>query len=260
VSSTRAAAFVGPGFEIPREEFVGTSALLALGVHVILIGALVLGVHWQSRAPRVVAVELWQAPPTPAPEPQPAQAEPPPAPPPKPEPRIEKPDIAVKAAPKPKPVPKAEPKPKPKPKPKAVEKAAPKPDDSRAQRLIAEALQREQQALAAERESRQIRDQLALEAQAARERAMFEWIDKIRAKIRGNIRLPPDLKGNPEAMVLVTQLPSGDVLDAKLVISSGSTAYDDAVIRAILKSSPLPKPDTPGLFSRDLQLKFRPRD
>jgi len=265
VSATRAAAFVGPGFEIPREEFVGPSALLALGVHIALIVALVVGVHWQSRAPRVVAVELWQAPPAPAPapEPKPVKVEPPPPPPPpaKPEPRIEKPDIAVKAPPKPKPVPKVEPKPKPKPKPVAKAKPAPpKPDDSRAQRLLAEALQREQQALAAERESRQIREQLQLEAQAARERAMFEWIDRIRAKIRGNIVLPPELKGNPEAMVLVTQLPSGDVLDAKLVISSGNTAYDDAVIRAILKSSPLPKPDTPGLFSRDLQLKFRPKD
>jgi colicin import membrane protein len=265
VSATRAAAFAGPGFEIPREEFVGPSALLALGVHVVLVAALVLGVHWQSRAPRVVAVELWQAPPAPVPEPEPkpVKAEPPPPPPPppaKPEPRIEKPDIAVKAPPKPKPKPKPKPAPKPEPKPKPVAKPAPKPDDSRAQRLLAEALQREQQALAADRESRQIREQLQLEAQAARERAMFEWVDRIRAKIRGNIVLPPDLKGNPEAMVLVTQLPTGEVLDAKLVISSGSTAYDDAVLRAILKSSPLPKPDTPGLFSRDLQLKFRPKD
>jgi len=268
VSATRAGAFVGPGFEIPREEFVGTSALLALGVHVALIAALVLGVHWQSRAPQVVAVELWQAPPAPAPvpEPKPVKAEPPPPPPPpaKPEPRIEKPDIAVKAAPKPKPKPKPEPKPEPKPKPKpppkAAEKPAPKPDDTRAQQLLAEALQREQQALAAERESRQIREQLAADAQAARERAAFEWIDRVRAKIRGNIVLPPGIQGNPEAMVLVTQLPTGQVLDAKLVISSGNSAYDDAVLRAILKSSPLPKPDTRELFSRDLQLKFRPKD
>jgi len=253
VSATRAAAFVGPGFEIPREEFVGTSALLALGVHVALVVALVLGVHWQSRAPQIVAVELWQAPPAPQPrpEPKPVKAEPPPPPPPaKPEPRIEKPDIAVKAAPKPKPkpkpAPKPEPKPKPKPPPKAAEKPAPKPDESRAQQMLAEALQREQQTLAAERESRQIREQLARDAAAARERATFE----------------PGIQGNPEAMVLVTQLPTGQVLDAKLVISSGNTAYDDAVLRAILKSSPLPlpAPDSREAFRRDLQLKFRPKD
>jgi len=269
VSATRAAAFVGPGFEIPREEFVGTSALLALGVHVALVVALVLGVHWQSRAPQIVAVELWQAPPAPQPrpEPKPVKAEPPPPPPPaKPEPRIEKPDIAVKAAPKPKPkpkpAPKPEPKPKPKPPPKAAEKPAPKPDESRAQQMLAEALQREQQTLAAERESRQIREQLARDAAAARERATFEWIDRVRAKIRGNVILPPGIQGNPEAMVLVTQLPTGQVLDAKLVISSGNTAYDDAVLRAILKSSPLPlpAPDSREAFRRDLQLKFRPKD
>jgi colicin import membrane protein len=44
------------------------------------------------------------------------------------------------------------------------------------------------------------------------------------------------------------------------VISSGNNAYDDAVYRAILKSSPLPKPDTPGVFQRELKLTFRPRD
>jgi colicin import membrane protein len=239
---------VSPAFEAPREEYVGPSALLALAVHAGLAAALVLGVHWQSRAPDVVMVELW-APPQAEPRPEPARAEPPP-PPPKPEPRIEKPDIAVKAPPKPKPKPKPEPKPKP----------APKPDDAQAQRLLAQALQREQQALAAERESRAIREQLTREAEATRERAIFAWIDRVRAKIRSNIVLLQEIKGNPEARVLVTQLPTGEVLEAKLVFSSGDTAYDDAVIRAILKSSPLPKPDTPAMFQRTLDLRFRPQD
>jgi len=269
VSATRAGAFVGPGFEVPREEFVGPSALLALVVHVGLAVALVFGVHWQSRAPDVVSVELWQAVPQPVKQPEPVRAKPAPPPPPrpKPEPRIERPDIAVKAAPKPKPRPKPpppkpqpKPKPKPKPAPKPVAKPEPKPDDTLAQQLFAEALQREQQALAAARESRRIREQLAADAQAARDRAMFQWIDRIRASIRKNIVLPPGIEGNPEARVLVTLLPSADVLEAKLVISSGNTAYDDAVIRAIHKASPLPKPDTSGLFQRTLDLRFRPQD
>jgi colicin import membrane protein len=229
--------------------------MLALAVHVLLGAALMLGVHWQSRAPDVVTVELWQPP---AARPEPPKAEPPvppkPAPPPpKPEPRIEKPDIAVKAPPKP--------KPKPKPKPAPVAKPAPPPpDESLAKQLLAQALEREDQARAAERERQAIKDQLAREAQAAQNRAMQNWIDKIRAKIRGNVVLPPDIQGNPEALVLVAQLPTGEVLEAKLVISSGHTAYDDAVLRAILKSSPLPKPDTAGMFQRALELKFRPKD
>jgi colicin import membrane protein len=250
-----AAAAATPGFQFepPREQFFGPSAMLALAVHVLLVAALMLGVHWQSRAPDVVTVELWRAPPEPVTQPAPPpKVEPPaPAPAPKPEPRIEKPDIALKAKPQPKPKPEPVAKPKP---------APPKPDETMAQRLLAEALQREQQTFAAERERQQIKNQLERESQAARNRAMQTWIEKIRAKIRGNIVLPPDIRGNPEALVLVTQLPTGEVLDAKLVISSGHTAYDDAVMRAILKSSPLPKPDTAGLFERDLKLTFHPKD
>ncbi len=253
------AATSGFQFEAPREQFFGPSALLALAVHVLLVAALMLGVHWQSRAPDVVTVELWQPPPEPVARPAPPQpkVEPTPPPPaPKPEPRIEKPDIAIKAKPKPKP----EVKPAPKPEPVVKPKPAPPPDETMAQRLLAEALQREDRQRAAERERQQIRDQLQREQFAARDRAMATWIDKIRAKIRGNIVPPPNIQGNPEALVLVTQLPTGEVLEAKLVISSGHTAYDDAVIRAILKSSPLPKPDSAALFERELKLTFRPQD
>jgi colicin import membrane protein len=218
-----------------------------------------LGVHWQSRAPDVVTVELWRAPPEPVAQPAPPPRVEPPAPAPKPEPRIEKPDIALKAKPQPKPKPKPEPPPKPKPEPVAKPKPAP-PDETMAQRQFAEALQREQQTFAADRERQALKAQLERESQAARNRAMQTWIDKIRAKIRGNVVLPPDIRGNPQAEVLVTQLPTGEVLEAKLVSPSGHTAYDDAVIRAVLKSSPLPKPDSAGLFRRDLLLKFRPLD
>lgn len=261
MSAARASLGVAPGpdFDAPREEFVGPSALLALAVHVALAVALVLGVHWQSRAPSVIAVELWQPPPAPVARPEPAPVAPPPPPPAaKPEPRLEKPDIAVKAPPKPKPKPEAKPAPKPEAKP--VPKPAAKPDERPAQQLLAEALRREQQSLAAEQESRAIREQLAREAQAARNRGMQTWVDKIRDKIRGNIVLPPDLQGNPEALVLVTQLPTGEVLHAKLVISSGHAGYDEAIMRAILKSSPLPKPDSAGLFQRELKLTFHPKD
>jgi len=43
-----------------------------------------------------------------------------------------------------------------------------------------------------------------------------------------------------------------------LAKSSGNRAYDEAVERAILKSSPLPKPDQAEVFQRQLSLKFRP--
>ena len=72
--------------------------------------------------------------------------------------------------------------------------------------------------------------------------------------------LPSDLAGNPEAIFDVVQLPTGEVIEVQLRKSSGVRAYDDAVQRAILKSSPLPKPAQPELFARTLQLRFRPFD
>ena len=97
-------------------------------------------------------------------------------------------------------------------------------------------------------------------ADAAGKRAQAEWIDRIRSKVKSNLIEPPDLAGNPECVVEVTLLPTYEVLDAKLRKSSGNRAYDDAVQRAILKSSPLPRPDRADVFQRVLELRVRPRD
>jgi len=233
-----------------------TSFLLAAAMHVALFAVLVFGVRWQNRPPEAVVVELWNEPP-----PAVVPAEPKPAPPPpvvvKPEPVIVKPEIAEKAPP-PKPVPKvakAEPKPKPVP-----PKVAPRPRDEEAQRQIREQLQREQTSMAIDREQQQLREQLARDSDAARRRGLADYESKIRNKVRGNIVLPPDIQGNPEAHFLVVQLPTGEVLSTKLVKSSGHRGYDEAVERAILKSSPLPKPDKAELFSRELKLTFRPKE
>ncbi len=94
---------------------------------------------------------------------------------------------------------------------------------------------------------------------AARARAEGDWIRRIQSKIRGNVILP-DITGNPEAIFDVVQLPTGEILEVVLRKSSGVRAYDEAVQRAILKSSPLPIPERAELFQRTLALKFRPVD
>jgi colicin import membrane protein len=94
----------------------------------------------------------------------------------------------------------------------------------------------------------------------ARSRAEADYIRRIQAKVKGNVVLPPDMNGNPEAIFEVVQLPTGEIIDAVLRKSSGVRAYDEAVQRAIQKSSPLPRPDRPELFQRSLTLKFRPQD
>ncbi len=281
-------------FEQRYEPGIGRALVYALIVHLVLLGVLFIGVRWQSHRPTPVMVELFRAAPAPMPKPV-AKVEPPkPAPPkpeppkpvpkvetpaPKPEPRIEKPDIAQQAAPKPEPKPKPEvkpePKPEAKPKPKPVAKAEPKPKPAPkveakpkpkprpsptaiARNEMRAELAREEAAIRAQRQEAEMRALLAREASA---RALASWTDKIRAKIRANIILPPAMTGNPEAIFDVVLLPTGDVLGTpRLRRTSGDPRYDDAVLRAILKSSPLPRPDDPNIFTRNLELRFRPQD
>jgi colicin import membrane protein len=93
---------------------------------------------------------------------------------------------------------------------------------------------------------------------AAGKKGMLDYAAKIRGKVRGNIVLPPAIQGNPEAVFEVSQLPSGEVLSVSLKRSSGNAGLDAAIERAILKSSPLPKPDDPALFQRTLEIRYRP--
>ena len=96
-------------------------------------------------------------------------------------------------------------------------------------------------------------------AAAARSAAQLDaYQAAIRAKVRGNLLPPPGLQGNPEAIFMVDQLPSGEVLSVRLRRSSGIPALDEAIERAILRSSPLPLPENRALFQRTLELKFRP--
>jgi colicin import membrane protein len=238
-------------FERPQPGYARSFAL-AFAVHAILVAVMFLGVRLQSHVPETISVELWEPPPPPPravelPKPEP-KIEPP-----KPEPKIEKPDIVEKAAPKPKPKPepKAEPKPKPEPKAKPVPQR-----DLELERRMREELAREQAAA----QERQIKDLLARDQASARARALNQYVSRIQAKVKSNWILPPDLQGNPEAVFLVSQLPTGDVLTVRIVKSSGNPAYDTAVERAILKSSPLPLPTAKEDFSRELKLTFRPKD
>jgi colicin import membrane protein len=251
-----------------REPALGRSFLLALAVHAVLVAVIFTGVRWQTSRPETITLELWEAPPpppppaveAPKPPPQPPKVapEPPKPEPPKPEPKIEKPQIVEKAPP-PKPKPEAKPKPKPEPKPKPKPEPKPKADPEFEKRMREEAAA-EQKQIDDQNRAREAREIAQRLATAAQQSALQAWTDKIAAKIRGNIVLPPDLAGNPEAIFDVALLPDGSVLTVRRRKSSGHAGYDAAVERAIYKSSPLPKPDQPSAFRRDLELRFRPKD
>lgn len=231
-------------YAISADEPSGfTPAALSAAVHLALLSVLVFGLHWQSKHPDAVEVELWS---------QLPEVESPP--------KVETP-------------PKVEPKPEVKPPPKIEQKAA-KPDiaierEKKAPKkeppLKFDTTSRIQQQLAQEQKALQDRTRPAAQKQQASQPAPppspdAGYVDKIRSKIKSNVVLPSDIKGNPEVIFDVVQLPTGEVLteSVKLVKSSGYQLYDDAVERAIRKSSPLPKPDRPEQFQRELRLKFKP--
>ncbi len=230
------------------------SIALAVGVHLLLAGFLFYGVRWQTKSTDAVEVELVRAVPEPAPAapvavppaPTPTPApKPVPVPEPKPLPPPPKPDIAIKEKEKPKPPPKVEP-------------APPRVDPFQEQlKREAEQLTQRKQADSAAQELAQMK---ASQAASSRNKAMADYLGRIRGKIRGNIVVPPEVKGNPEAVFDVTQLPSGEIVTVRLKRSSGHAALDAAIERAILKSNPLPKPEPADLFSRSLELRFKPLD
>ena len=230
-------------YAIPADEPGGAApAALSLLVHGVLFAVLVFGLRWQSKHPDAVVAELWTE--LPAFEPPAPKAEPKPEvkPQPRPDPKIEqkpsKPDIALERE------------------KKAKKKEEPPLKFDTTQR-IREQLAQEQQALSRSREKQEALKQFVPSAASVGDP---RYIEKIRARIWSHIIPPSDLKGNPEAIFDVVQLPTGEVLSARLRKSSGNKDYDDAVERAILKSSPLPKPDRPDQFQRELTLKFRPRE
>jgi colicin import membrane protein len=240
------------------------AAVLAVLVHVLLFVFLFFGLRWSAKAPDAVVVELWT---------QPAVSEPVPKVAPVPEPRPE-PKVEPRVEPPPKPVARVEP-PKPAPAPKAVapvkkpdivvekEKKAPRKEEPKlqidARTRMQEQLARETQALAQERQK--ITPRVTPPAPPAAAPAIDAvYSNRIKMKIKGNIAVPPEIIGNPEAIFDVIQLPTGVVASVKLQKSSGFRSYDDAVERAILKSSPLPLPDNPAQFQRHLVLKFLPQE
>lgn len=277
------------------------SRALAVAMHVGFILLLVFGVAWQKRQSEPAAVvDLWSSmtPPRqePAPQPEPAPApkaerkpEPKPEPKPRPAPKPEvkpdpKPDIALRE--------KLEKQRKAKEqeeierrkkqelekKKQALERQREEEEKKLKARELAEQKKKEQEKLKLEKqriaeqaeqkriaqEKQEIAARLAREQASASAGIISEYERRIRDKIRRNIVEPPNLQGNPQVVFEVRLLPGGEILESSLRLarSSGVPAYDQAVERAILKSSPLPLPPDPTLFNqfRELKLEIRPRE
>lgn len=262
------------------------AGFLAIAVHVLLLGAMLVSFNWKAAHPvlNITEVELWDKLPAskpviqPAPEPEkkPVVEE-------KPKPVESKPIVEEKLKPE-------EPKvdialEKKKKELEQKEKAELEKQKKEAlTKKLAEEMREDalKDAKAAEKQakidSQKVLDKLKQEmlnentgadtkaasaASAASASVIGEYTDKIKSKIRGNVNKTLCSDGNPELRFDIGLLPTGELSGPpKLVKSSGSGACDDAVERAIAASQPLPLPSDPAIYAkfRNLNLKFKPND
>jgi len=119
-------------------------------------------------------------------------------------------------------------------------------------------LEREQQRRQAQDEFKR---QVAKEDQsrlAARDKRLLsdreKYMAMIEQKIKRNWAVPPASRKGLRCVIHVVQVPGGEVMEAKVVQPSGDPVYDHSLEVAAKKASPLPMPDNPEVFDRDLDV------
>ena len=90
--------------------------------------------------------------------------------------------------------------------------------------------------------------------------AQAQYLAQIRARIQSKWIRPPSARAGLKCVVKVTQIPGGDVVSASLGACNGDEAVKQSIISAVLRSSPLPTPEDPTLFVRNLNFEFVPED
>lgn len=253
-----------------------TAGALSLLVHGLFFLLLVMTFSWKSVQPMQVAqVELWDSLPAPKvmpPEPTPPEPKVEPPPQPKPEPPPEPPEPKAEIQVKPKP-PAPEVKKPPKEEAKKPDPALKAREDEKkrkeALRKLQEDLLKDEQPVDHDAEKALADARAAAEAKraadalAASSGVVDEYKAKIVAKIKRYVNKQVCGSGKPELVFAIALMPTGEVGgNPRLVKSSGLSACDQAVERAILQAQPLPLPPQPELFAqfRDLNLKFKPNE
>lgn len=144
--------------------------------------------------------------------------------------------------------------------------------EAQAQREREEQAQREREA--AERQAREqaeqrrrqqaeseLQQQLALEAErnAARDAGLLDQYTRmLENKIKQHWDRPLSARPGIDCVVTVVQLPTGDVVSARVARCNGDEAVRRSIERAVMDASPLPRPPNPALFERNLNVSFQP--
>ena len=145
---------------------------------------------------------------------------------------------------------------------KKAEADARKKAEAEKQRKAEQAAKEQAAAEARQREAEQaMQAQIAEEqAQAAATHALSQYIPYIQQKIQRNWIRPAGSPPGMSCLILVKLIPGGEVVDARVVRSSGDALFDRSVETAVLKASPLPLPEDPAMFKyfREINFNFNP--
>lgn len=85
------------------------------------------------------------------------------------------------------------------------------------------------------------------------------YAGRIRARVKPNIVFGEEIAGNPSAEVEVRTAPDGTIIGHRVVKSSGVRSWDEAVLKALIKTEVLPR-DVDGRVHSPLTIVFRPKD
>ena len=97
-----------------------------------------------------------------------------------------------------------------------------------------------------------------LEAVQANARAAYMFA--IQQRIQRNWVRPVTATSGIECVVNIRQLPGGEVVNVSIGACNADAAVRQSIESAVRKASPLPTPQDPSVFDREIRLIFRPQD
>jgi len=97
----------------------------------------------------------------------------------------------------------------------------------------------------------------ALAAEPVREE-QSDWAVLIVAAVNQHWTVPSGTSPALKATVSMTLSPAGEVQSAEVTAGSGVAAFDESLLRAINKASPLPLPGSPDAFVPNVDICFSP--
>jgi len=280
--NTAASPLSSPGFGgrwRPREPGTKRAMLWSIGAHVLLALFLGFSIDWKNSTPTGVEAELWES--VPAQqfkeiEPAPIKQEEAPA--------DEKADIATKKQKKTDAKEKVAPtekKPEPKTKDKEKEKEKAKPKEAAKDSKDTKAKEdkpKESTSKATAAQEKERQNRLAkLRAAAGEETggsggvtgtgvgsggtAKPGYTDRVNRYIRPFITFDnSSITNNPQVIFRVEVAPDGNIINKRLVKSSGNESWDNAVSLAIDRAKRLPKDEDGKIPDRQFDLKFKPKE